>query len=187
MLSVYKNLRIFVPDVLKFFNDVLGDSFQSRDLILNFIIIFKFFYFLIFLFICLFIWLCQVWSSIFIAGYGSCIMWDPVPRPGPPALWAWSLNCWTTREVPNFIISLILYSLSFAHWGNYLFSLTVPLSHHPPPCPLLLCLFVILSRRFTHIIWQCELFDFSFLMVPIGPLLLHPVLVLWILVSLLFL
>ena len=136
MLSVYKNLRIFVPDVLKFFNDVLGDSFQSRDLILNFIIIFKFFYFLIFLFMCLFIWLCQVWSSIFIAGYGSCIMWDPVPRPGPPALWAWSLNCWTTREVPNFIISLILYSLSFAHWGNYLFSLTVPLSHHPPPCPL---------------------------------------------------
>ena len=47
MLSVYKNLRIFVPDVLKFFNDVLGDSFQSRDLILNVIIILKFFIFYI--------------------------------------------------------------------------------------------------------------------------------------------
>ena len=31
-------------------------------------------------------------------------MWDPVPRAGiesrPPALGAWSLSHWTTREVP---------------------------------------------------------------------------------------
>ena len=42
---------------------------------------------------------------IFIAAYSSCIMWDPVlwpgSNPGPPALQAWSLNHWTTREVPK--------------------------------------------------------------------------------------
>ena len=34
----------------------------------------------------------------------SCSMWDLVPqpgiKPGPPALGAWSLTHWTTREVP---------------------------------------------------------------------------------------
>ena len=34
----------------------------------------------------------------------AAFMWDLVPRPriepGPPALGAWSLNHWTTREVP---------------------------------------------------------------------------------------
>ena len=44
-----------------------------------------------------------------------CGMWDPVPGPGieqgPPALEAWSLSHWTTREVPenvqNVLISLL--------------------------------------------------------------------------------
>ena len=38
----------------------------------------------------------------------SCSIWDLVPwpgiEPGPPALGAWSLNRWTTREVPGLII-----------------------------------------------------------------------------------
>ena len=48
-----------------------------------------FFFFLIFLFIYL----------------ASCGMWDFVSRPGmepvPPALEAWNLNHWTTREIPT--------------------------------------------------------------------------------------
>ena len=36
--------------------------------------------------------------------FHSCSMWDlaacPGIEPGPPALWAESLNNWTTREVP---------------------------------------------------------------------------------------
>ena len=40
---------------------------------------------------------CPVWDL-------RCGMWDLVPRPGiepgPPALGAWSLNHWTTRDVP---------------------------------------------------------------------------------------
>ena len=38
----------------------------------------------------------------------SCSIWDPVPwpgiEPGPPALGAWSLNHWATREIPSFHI-----------------------------------------------------------------------------------
>ena len=41
----------------------------------------------------------------------SCGMWDPVPspgiKPGLPALGAWSLSHWTTREVPEFYLTLI--------------------------------------------------------------------------------
>ena len=40
---------------------------------------------------------CSIWTL-------SCCTWDLVPRPGiehsPPALGAWSLSHWTTREVP---------------------------------------------------------------------------------------
>ena len=59
------------------------------------------FYFLIFIFV-LFIWLLQV----LVAAHGifSCSTWNlvswPGIEPGPPALGAWSLNHWTTREAP---------------------------------------------------------------------------------------
>ena len=44
--------------------------------------------------------------SIYLSALGlSCGMWDLVPwpgiEPGPPALGAWSLSLWTTREVPT--------------------------------------------------------------------------------------
>ena len=68
--------------------------------------------YLVFLFVCfkyLFIWLHQ--------GH-SCSMWDLVPWPGIelrfPALGAWSLDHWTTREVPTvslFIDLLLLPSI----------------------------------------------------------------------------
>ena len=39
----------------------------------------------------------------------SCGMWDFVSRPGmepmPPALEAWNLNHWTTREIPELVKS----------------------------------------------------------------------------------
>ena len=54
-------------------------------------------------------------SSIFVAAcrvFFSCSMWDLVPwpgiEPGPPALKAWNLSLWTTREVPNYSSSLRL-------------------------------------------------------------------------------
>ena len=60
----------------------------------------SFFFFLnIYLFIC---------TRSLLAAYKlfSCGMWDLVPRPGiepgSPALGAWSLSHWTTREVPIF-------------------------------------------------------------------------------------
>ena len=69
-----------------------------------------------FLFIYLFIYFEKlfVWLSwVLVVGAGSlvveweffkCGMWDPFPRPGvelrPPALGAWRLSHWTTREVP---------------------------------------------------------------------------------------
>ena len=44
----------------------------------------------------------------------SCSMWDLVPRSGieprPPALGAWSLSHWTTREVPLFYFFNLKYS-----------------------------------------------------------------------------
>ena len=47
---------------------------------------------------------CGVWAL-------SCGMWDLVHWPGieptPPALGAWSLNHWTTREVPDTLCLLI--------------------------------------------------------------------------------
>ena len=44
-------------------------------------------------------------AAAFLAVLGlSCSMWDLVPwsgvTPGPPALEAWSLSLWTTREIP---------------------------------------------------------------------------------------
>ena len=67
-----------------------------------------------YLFICLRqVLVADLWSSIFVVACGifscymqilSCRMWDLVPWPGiepkPPALGAWSLSPWTTREVP---------------------------------------------------------------------------------------
>ena len=49
---------------------------------------------------------CGLWGLFLVAASRifSCGMWDLVPwlgiEPGPPALGAWSLNHWTTREVP---------------------------------------------------------------------------------------
>ena len=63
----------------------------------------------------LFIWLCQVLvraCRIFSFGMQtlSCITWDLVPwsgiKPGPTALGVRSLSHWTTREVPDWILSL---------------------------------------------------------------------------------
>ena len=65
------------------------------------------------LFVCLFVWLHRVLvvaCRIFSCGMWtlSCGMWDLVPwpgiKPGPPALGAWSLSHWTTREVPAFFL-----------------------------------------------------------------------------------
>ena len=44
-------------------------------------------------------------ASLVVACGLSCGMWILVPQPGiepgPPALGVWSLNHWTTREVPD--------------------------------------------------------------------------------------
>ena len=54
----------------------------------------------------LFIWLHWVLVGAF--GIFSWSMWDLVPwpgiEPGPPALGAWSLSHWTSREVPTDIL-----------------------------------------------------------------------------------
>ena len=53
-------------------------------------------------------------SGIFVVvcGIFSCIMWDLVPQPGiepgSPALGAWSLNHWTTKEVPRGIFKAMI-------------------------------------------------------------------------------
>ena len=52
-----------------------------------------------------FIWLC--WVLVVVHGIFSCSIWDLVPWAGiecwPPALGVWSLNHWTTREVPTVV------------------------------------------------------------------------------------
>ena len=52
----------------------------------------------------------------------SCGIWDQVPRPefepGPPALGAWSLSHWTTREVPSRLFSFLLL---FTFWLCWVF------------------------------------------------------------------
>ena len=74
-------------------------------------------FFLFFFNIYLFIWLpqvlvaacgifsCSMWTLRCGMLAFSCSMWILVPwpgiEPGPPALGAWSLNCWTIREVPS--------------------------------------------------------------------------------------
>ena len=72
----------------------------------------------------LFIWRHQISfaeSSIFSCStqdlFFSYSMWDQVPLPGiktrSPALGAWSLSHWTTREVPYiFLMSLIFHFLT---------------------------------------------------------------------------
>ena len=54
------------------------------------------------MFVCLCIWL--PWVLVAALGIFSCGMWNLVPwpriEPWPPALTAWSLSRWTTREVP---------------------------------------------------------------------------------------
>ena len=66
-------------------------SSQPRDGIQVSCIAGRFFFFFLYLFILL--------HQVF-----SCSMWDliPLPRiePRPPALVAWSLSHWTTREIP---------------------------------------------------------------------------------------
>ena len=79
------------------------------------------FIFIFFIFIDLFIWLC--WAAHRLLSCStralSCSMQDLVPRagvePGPPALGAWSLNHWTTREVP----SLASFKLDKWSWESY--------------------------------------------------------------------
>ena len=61
----------------------------------------------------LFTWL--HWVLVVAGGIFSCGMWDLGPwlwiEPGPSALGAWSLSCWTTWEVPHlfFLILLFIY------------------------------------------------------------------------------
>ena len=47
----------------------------------------------------------------------SCGVWDVVPwsemEPGPPALGAWSLNYWTTRDVPHALFLLFFKSFIY--------------------------------------------------------------------------
>ena len=73
-------------------------------------------------------------------------MWDLVPRsrmePGPPALGAWSLSHWTTREVPRSLISDTFPSPDAPACLCYLWS-----SHAH------LCL--------THAVLLCHLFSWS--------------------------
>ena len=53
---------------------------------------------------------------LFVPGL-SCSMWDLVLWPGikprPPTVGAWSLSCWTTREVPKIFKKFFKFSLSF--------------------------------------------------------------------------
>ena len=54
--------------------------------------------------------------SVYLAVPGlSCGVWDLVPwpgiKPGPPALGLWSLNQWTTREVP--VCLFLIYRFPF--------------------------------------------------------------------------
>ena len=61
---------------------------------------------LIYLFGCARSWLRHTGSSSrHVGSLVAACMWDLVPwldiKPGPPALGAWSLNHWTTREVPG--------------------------------------------------------------------------------------
>ena len=46
----------------------------------------------------LFIWLCPVACGILVP--------QPGIKPAPPALEVWSLNHWTTREVPAYIFNI---------------------------------------------------------------------------------
>ena len=62
-------------------------------------------------------WEAHFFDSFFLtAPHG---MWDLVPQPGikpaSPALEAWSLNHWTTREVPKFQHILTIKSHTFSH------------------------------------------------------------------------
>ena len=64
-------------------------------------------------------------SAHFFSGLSiPCSMWDPVSQPRiepmPPVVEAWSLNRWTTREVPEFFVVVVvteLYEL-FVYFGN---------------------------------------------------------------------
>ena len=53
-------------------------------------------------------------SSLWPAGSLSCILWAlvlwPGIEPGPPALGAWGLSYWTTREVPVMLFILKTYT-----------------------------------------------------------------------------
>ena len=62
----------------------------------------------------LFIWLHQALAMVHWVFFFSCVMrtlscgmWGPVPCPairsGSPTLRVWSLSCWPTREVPDFL------------------------------------------------------------------------------------
>ena len=63
------------------------------------------------------IFICQCWVL-------SCSMWDLVPwpktKPRPPAVGAWSLSWWTTREVPKIFFKIFNFSLSFDSHSNSL-------------------------------------------------------------------
>ena len=75
---------------------------------------------LFFFFLILFIWLCQVLvlaCEIFCCGTWHLVL-HPGIEPKPPALGAWSVTPWTTREVPHhsFFTEKSLYYVLWAIW-----------------------------------------------------------------------
>ena len=87
----------------------------------------------------------------------SCSTWDLVPwpgtEPGPPSLGAWSLNHWTTREVPVLTIfkvsNLVVFSTFTKLCSHHLYPVSelfitqnkIPVPNYCPPHPQSLLLF----------------------------------------------
>ena len=85
---------------------------------------------------------CGTWDllvaacGIFSCGMGNLVPWPGV-EPGPPALGAWSLSHWTTREVPRWYMLLFLIKW-LLYMSRYICGLvSCPFFHHWSVC---LCL-----------------------------------------------
>ena len=71
-------------------------------------------------------WFFDFFKKTYLSALGlSCSMWDLVPSPGikpwPPALGAWSLSHWTTREVPSWVLRSWILIVFFIFKNIYLF------------------------------------------------------------------
>ena len=127
----------------------------------------------IYLFICLH-WVLAAAHGIFSCSRRplSCSVWDlaPWPRiePGSPALGAWSLSHWTTREVllSIYLIDIGLFRFSISSWlyfGKLCFSrnLSIHLNIH-------ICLHKVIHNIISFLILLCvcvcSLFSYSVLL-----------------------